>query len=127
MATNIPPHNLGEVIDATLAMIDRQLEGGPAVTLEELMAIVPGPDFPTGAMMLGHGGARNAYATGRGSIMMRATHIIAEGRNDRPSIVLTSIPFQVGKRGIDDKVAEGARDTHIEGGHNLWEKNKRTG
>src|SRR3546814_8285624 len=62
MATNIPPHNLGEVIDATLAMIDRQLEGGPAVTLEELMAIVPGPDFPTGAMMLGQGGARNAYA-----------------------------------------------------------------
>src|SRR3546814_2655999 len=70
MATNIPPHNLGEVIDATLAMIDRQLEGGPAVTLEELMAIVPGPDFPTGAMMLGQGGARNAYATGRGSIMI---------------------------------------------------------
>src|SRR3546814_9516118 len=78
-------------------MIDRQLEGGPAVTLEELMAIVPGPDFPTGAMMLGQGGARNAYATGRGSIMMRATHIIEEGRNDRQSIVLTSIPFQVGK------------------------------
>src|SRR3546814_1142045 len=59
-------------------MIDRQLEGGPAVTLEELMAIVPGPDFPTGAMMLGQGGARNAYATGRGSIMMRATHIRSE-------------------------------------------------
>src|SRR3546814_6331010 len=88
MSPNIPPHNRGEVIDAPLAMIDRQLEGGPAVTLEELMAIVPGPDFPTGAMMLGQGGARNAYATGRGSIMMRATHIIEEGRNDRQSLVL---------------------------------------
>src|SRR3546814_10698615 len=78
-------------------MIDRQLEGGPAVTLEELMAIVPGPDFPTGAMMLGQGGARNAYPTGRGSIMMRATHIIEEGRNERQSIVLRPIPFQVRK------------------------------
>src|SRR3546814_12694460 len=87
MATNIPPHNLGEGIDATLAMIDRQLEGGPAVTLEELMAIGPGPDFPTGAMMLGQGGARNAYATGRGSIMMLATHLIEAGRNDRQPIV----------------------------------------
>src|SRR3546814_7874237 len=91
-------------------MIDRQLEGGPAVTLEELMAIVPGPDFPTGAMMLGQGGARNAYATGRGSIMMRATHIIEEGRNARQSIALTSIPFQVGKAGLVEKIAEAARD-----------------
>src|SRR3546814_12114369 len=103
MATNIPPHNLGEVIDATLAMIDRQLEGGPAVTLEELMAIVPGPDFPTGAMMLGQGGARNAYATGRGSIMMRATPIIDAGRKDRHANGLTAIPFQVGKEGPGPK------------------------
>src|SRR3546814_1474131 len=86
MATNIPPHNLGEVIDATLATIDN-----PAITLDELMAIVPGPDFPTGATMLGQGGARLAYATGRGSIMMRPTYIIEEGRGDRQSIVLTAI------------------------------------
>ena len=87
MATNIPPHNLGEVIDATLATIDN-----PSISLEDLMAIVPGPDFPTGALMLGQGGVRNAYLTGRGSIMMRSTHIIEDGRNDRQSIVLTSIP-----------------------------------
>src|SRR3546814_12668018 len=83
-STNIPPHNLGEVIDATLATIDN-----PAITLDELMAIVPGPDFPTGATMLGQGGARLAYATGRGSIMMRSNYIIEEGRGDRQSIVLT--------------------------------------
>jgi len=127
MATNIPPHNLGEVVDATLAMIDRQLEGGPDITLEELMAIVPGPDFPTGAMMLGQGGARNAYATGRGSIMMRATHIIEEGRNDRQSIVLTSIPFQVGKSGLVEKIAEAARDKRIEGVADIRDESNREG
>src|SRR3546814_2358149 len=87
MATNIPPHNLGEVVDACLAMIDRQLEGGTPLSIEELMQIVPAPDFPTGAMILGQGGARNAYTTGRGSIMMRATHAIEDGRGDRRSIV----------------------------------------
>jgi len=127
MATNIPPHNLGEVIDATLAMIDRQLEGGAPITLEELMAIVPGPDFPTGAMMLGQGGARNAYATGRGSIMMRSTHIIEEGRNDRQSIVLTSIPFQVGKSGLVEKIAEAARDKRIEGVADIRDESNREG
>jgi DNA gyrase subunit A len=127
MATNIPPHNLGEVVDATLAMIDRQLEGGEPLTLEDLMAIVPGPDFPTGAMMLGQGGARNAYATGRGSIMMRATHIIEEGKNDRQSIVLTSIPFQVGKSGLVEKIAEAARDKRIEGVADIRDESNREG
>ena len=122
MATNIPPHNLGEVINATLATIDN-----PEITLDELMAIIPGPDFPTGALMLGQGGARNAYATGRGSVMMRATHIIEEGRNDRQSIVLTSIPFQVGKSGLVEKIAEAARDKRIEGVSDIRDESNREG
>jgi DNA gyrase subunit A len=122
MATNIPPHNLGEVIDATLATIDN-----PSISLEDLMAIVPGPDFPTGAMMLGQGGARNAYLTGRGSIMMRSTHMIEEGRNDRQSIVLTSIPFQVGKSGLVEKIAEAARDKRIEGVADIRDESNREG
>ena len=122
MATNIPPHNLGEVINATLATIDN-----PEITLDDLMAIVPGPDFPTGAMMLGQGGARNAYATGRGSIMMRSTHVIEEGRNDRQSIVLTSIPFQVGKSGLVEKIAEAARDKRIEGVSDIRDESNREG
>ncbi|GGJ50161.1 DNA gyrase subunit A [Sphingopyxis bauzanensis] len=122
MATNIPPHNLGEVINATLATIDH-----PEITLDELMAIIPGPDFPTGALMLGQGGARNAYATGRGSVMMRATHIIEEGRNDRLSIVLTSIPFQVGKSGLVEKIAEAARDKRIEGVSDIRDESNREG
>ncbi len=122
MATNIPPHNLGEVINATLATIDN-----PEITLDELMTIIPGPDFPTGALMLGQGGARNAYATGRGSVMMRATHIIEEGRNDRQSIVLTSIPFQVGKSGLVEKIAEAARDKRIEGVSDIRDESNREG
>jgi DNA gyrase subunit A len=122
MATNIPPHNLGEVINATLATIDN-----PEISLEDLMAIIPGPDFPTGAMMLGQGGARNAYATGRGSIMMRSTYIIEEGRGDRQSIVLTSIPFQVGKSGLVEKIAEAARDKRIEGVADIRDESNREG
>ncbi len=104
MATNIPPHNLGEVIDAALAMID-----DPDIALDDLMAIVPGPDFPTGAMILGQSGARSAYATGRGSIMMRATHVVETGRGDRQAIVLTSVPFQQGKNALVEKIADAAR------------------
>ncbi|NJS14498.1 MAG: DNA gyrase subunit A [Sphingopyxis sp.] len=122
MATNIPPHNLGEVIDATLALIDN-----PAITLEELMAIVPAPDFPTGAMILGQGGARNAYATGRGSIMMRSTYVIEEGRGDRRSIVLTAIPFQQGKNALVEKIAEAARDKRVEGISDIRDESNREG
>src|SRR3546814_11526253 len=93
-------HNLGEVIDATLATIDN-----PAITLDELMAIVPGPDFPTGATMLGQGGARLAYATGRGSIMMRSNYILEAGRGDRQSIVLTAIPLDRTSVGSGKSVA----------------------
>lgn len=122
MATNIPPHNLGEVINATLATIDN-----PEITLDELMEIIPGPDFPTGPLILGQGGARLAYATGRGSIMMRARHIIEEGRNDRQSIVLTAIPFQVGKSGLVEKIAEAARDKRIEGVSDIRDESNREG
>lgn len=122
MATNIPPHNLGEVINATLATIDN-----PEITLDELMEIIPGPDFPTGPLILGQGGARLAYATGRGSIMMRARHIIEEGRGDRQSIVLTAIPFQVGKSGLVEKIAEAARDKRIEGVSDIRDESNREG
>ena len=92
MATNIPPHNLGEVIAACKAYMD-----DPGITIEQLIEIIPGPDFPTAPLILGQAGARSAYHTGRGSIIMRARHEVEEGRGDRRSIVLTSIPYQVGK------------------------------
>src|SRR5690606_4473570 len=100
MATNIPPHNLGEVIDGCLAVIDRQMEGGPPLTSEDLIAYIPGPDFPTAPLILGSAGSRAAYTTGRGSILQRCRHRIEEGRGDRRSIILTSIPYQVGKAGL---------------------------
>ena len=94
MATNIPPHNLGEVLRACKAYMDNG-----AITTEELMEIVPAPDFPTGALILGQSGARSTYSTGRGSIMMRSRHEIETVRGDRTQIVLTEIPYQVGKAG----------------------------
>src|SRR3546814_9264786 len=91
------------------------------------MWIIPGPDFATGAVMLGQGGARLAYATGRGSIMMRSTYVIEEGRGDRQSIVLTAIPFQVGKSGLVEKIAEAARDKRIEGVADIRDESNREG
>jgi DNA gyrase subunit A len=122
MATNIPPHNLGEVIDACLATMDN-----PEITTDELIQIVPGPDFPTAPLILGQGGARNAYNTGRGSIMMRARHKIEQGRGDRRSIVLTSIPYQVGKNGLVEKMAEAAKDKRIEGVSDIRDESSREG
>ncbi len=122
MATNIPPHNLGEVIAACKAWIDN-----PLITIEELMAIVPGPDFPTAPLILGQAGARSAYTTGRGSIIQRARHIVEEGRGDRRSIVLTSIPFQVGKNGLVEKIAEAAKDKRIEGISDVRDESNREG
>ncbi|MAF60019.1 MULTISPECIES: DNA gyrase subunit A [Pseudomonadota] len=122
MATNIPPHNLGEVIDACLAWIDN-----PMIELEDLMKIVPGPDFPTAPLILGQAGVRNAYSTGRGSIIMRARHKIEEGRNDRRSIVLTSIPFQLGKNSLVEKLAEAAKDKRIEGVSDIRDESNREG
>ena len=122
MATNIPPHNLGEVIDACLAYIDN---GG--ITTEELMEIVPGPDFPTGAIILGRTGCRNAYESGRGSIILRSRYIIEEGRGDRRSIVLTEIPYQTGKNALVEKIAEAAKDKRVEGISDIRDESSRHG
>jgi DNA gyrase subunit A len=122
MATNIPPHNLGEVVIACLAY----LENG-AITTEELMEIVPAPDFPTGALILGRSGARSAYETGRGSIIVRSRHVIEEGRGDRRSIVLTEIPYQQGKNALVEKIAEAAKDKRIEGVSDIRDESNREG
>jgi DNA gyrase subunit A len=122
MATNIPPHNLGEVIDGCLAYIRN-----PAITSEELIEFIPAPDFPTAPLILGTAGARKAYAEGRGSIIMRARHEIEEGRGDRRSIVLTSIPYQVGKNGLVEKIAEAAKDKRIEGISDIRDESSRLG
>ena len=122
MATNIPPHNLGEVIDGCLAFIDN-----PAITTEELIEFIPGPDFPTAPLILGQSGARSAYMTGRGSILMRARHEVETSRGDRQSIVLTSIPYQVGKSGLVEKIAEAAKDKRIEGISDIRDESNRLG
>ena len=122
MATNIPPHNLGEVIDACFAMIDR-----PDMTVAELMEIVPGPDFPTAATILGRGGIRNAYATGRGSIIMRANAEIETLRKDREAIIFTEIPYQVNKAALIERIAELVREKRIEGISDLRDESDRDG
>lgn len=122
MATNIPPHNLGEVIAACLAYMDNG-----AITTEELLEIVPGPDFPTGAIILGRAGAKSAYETGRGSIIVRSRHVVEEGKGDRRSIVLTEIPFQTGKNGLVEKIAEAAKDKRIEGVSDIRDESSRMG
>ena len=122
MATNVPPHNLGEVIDGCLAFMEN-----PAITSEELFEIIPGPDFPTAPLILGRSGARSASLTGRGSILMRARHEIEEKRGDRRSIVLTSIPYQVGKNGLVEKIAEAAKEKRIEGISDIRDESSREG
>lgn len=121
MATNIPPHNLGEVIDACLAYMDNG-----AVSIEELMEIVPGPDFPTGAMILGRSGCRSAYQTGRGSIIVRSRHTF-EQRGERRSIVLTEIPYQQGKNALVEKIAEAAKEKRVEGVSDIRDESSREG
>ena len=122
MATNIPPHNLGEVLAACRAYID-----DPTVSSEGLMEHVKGPDFPTGGFMLGMSGIRGAYTTGRGSILLRSRHHVEEGRSDRRSIVLTEIPYQVGKSGLVEKIAEAAKDKRIEGISDIRDESNREG
>ncbi|WP_226019276.1 DNA gyrase subunit A [Novosphingobium sp. FKTRR1] len=128
MATNIPPHNLGEVIDGCLAAMDN-----PAITIDELVQIIPGPDFPTAPLILGGAGARKAYHEGRGSIIMRARHVIEEGgrganrAEGRRSIVLTSIPYQIGKNSLVEKIAEAAKDKRIEGISDIRDESNREG
>ncbi|WP_205481814.1 DNA gyrase subunit A [Sphingomonas arenae] len=122
MATNIPPHNLGEVIAACRAYID-----DPAITSEGLMEHVKGPDFPTGAIILGQAGLRSAYTTGRGSIVLRSRYKVEEGRNDRRSIILTEIPYQQGKNALVEKIAEAAKDKRIEGVSDIRDESNREG
>jgi DNA gyrase subunit A len=122
MATNIPPHNLGEVIDATLALID-----DPDLTSEQLIQYVPGPDFPTGGLMLGRSGARKAYLEGRGSVIIRAKTRIEELRKDRYAIIVEEIPYQVNKAAMIEKIAEQVRDKKIEGVAHVQDESDRNG
>jgi len=122
MATNIPPHNLGEVIDACCAFIDN-----PDVTVDELMEHVPGPDFPTGAIVLGKTGIREAYRTGRGSITIRAKVAVEEIRKDREAIVVTEIPYQLNKSRLLERIADLVRDKQIEGIADLRDESDRAG
>ncbi|MBS1102356.1 DNA gyrase subunit A [Gluconobacter sp. Dm-62] len=122
MATNIPPHNPGEVIDATLAMI-----ANPAIELDELMQIIPGPDFPTGSIIMGRSGIRRAYETGRGSIPVRARAEIEEIRKDRQAIIITEIPYQVNKATLQEKIADLVRAKEIEGISDIRDESDRSG
>ncbi|KIN72368.1 DNA gyrase subunit A [Sulfitobacter guttiformis] len=122
MATNIPPHNLGEVIDACLALIEN-----PDLTSEELIEYVPGPDFPTGGIMLGRSGARKAYLEGRGSVIVRSKTRIEEIRKDRWAIVIDEIPYQVNKATMIERIAEAARDKKIEGIAHVQDESDRNG
>ncbi|WP_292895729.1 MULTISPECIES: DNA gyrase subunit A [unclassified Nitratireductor] len=122
MATNIPPHNLSEVINGCVAMIDN-----PAISLPELQELIPGPDFPTGGLILGRSGIRSAYETGRGSIMMRGKVAIEPARNDREAIVISEIPYQVNKASMIEKMAELVRDKRIEGISDIRDESDRQG
>ena len=122
MATNIPPHNLGEIIDGCIALIDN-----PAIELEEIMEIIPGPDFPTGGIILGRAGINSAYSTGRGSVIMRGVVAIEPMRGDREAIIITEIPYQVNKASMIEKMAELVRDKRIEGISDLRDESDRDG
>ncbi|HWK15390.1 MAG TPA: DNA gyrase subunit A [Rhizobiaceae bacterium] len=122
MATNIPPHNLVEVIDGCMALIDN-----PAIDLPELMEIIPGPDFPTGGIILGRSGIYNAYSTGRGSIVMRGKVHVEPIRGDREAIVITEMPYQVNKATMQEKMAELVRDKRIEGISDIRDESDRQG
>jgi DNA gyrase subunit A len=122
MATNIPPHNLGEVIDACVALIDN-----PALTIDELINFIPGPDFPTGGIILGRQGIRSAYHLGRGSIVMRGKVTIDTIRKEREAIIITEIPYQVNKASMVERIAELVKDKKIEGIADLRDESDRDG
>lgn len=122
MATNIPPHNLNETIDAVLAIADN-----PSITTEELMDIIPGPDFPTGGLILGRSGIRRAYETGRGSIITRARVEIEQAKNGKETILVTELPYQVNKAKLIEKIAELVRDKKIDGITKLQDESSRQG
>ena len=122
MATNIPPHNPGEVISACEAYIRN-----PGITVEELLDIVPGPDFPTGALIMGRAGIRDAYTTGRGSVIMRARAEVVTDSRDRESIIVHEIPYQVNKAQLLERVGELVREKTIEGISDIRDESDRTG
>jgi DNA gyrase subunit A len=122
MATNIPPHNLGEVVDATIAVMDN-----PAIGFDELNQIVPGPDFPTGGIILGRAGIRLAQETGRGSVVMRGRVTVEEVRKDREALIVHEIPYQVNKSSMIEKIAELVRDKRIEGISDIRDESDRHG
>ncbi len=122
MATNMPPHNLGEVIDATVDLID-----DPALTVADLMVHIPGPDFPTGGHILGRSGIRSAYETGRGSILMRGKVRIETIRKDREAIIVSEVPYQVNKATMIEKIADLVRDKRIEGISDIRDESDRDG
>jgi len=122
MATNIPPHQLGEVIDGVLAVSEN-----PAITTEELMEIIPGPDFPTGGLILGRSGIRRAYETGRGSLLIRAKVEIEQKPNGKETILVSELPYQVNKAKLIEKIAELVRDKKIDGITNLRDESDRNG
>jgi DNA gyrase subunit A len=122
MATNIPPHNLGEICNATLAVLDNS-----AIDDGELLDIVPGPDFPTGAQIVGRTGSRNGLLTGRGSVLMRGTTNVEKTRGEREAIIITEIPFQVNKSAMIERIAELVRDKRVEGISGLRDESDRRG
>ena len=122
MATNIPPHNLGETIDACIAMIDN-----PDITIDELMNYIPGPDFPTGGVIMGDVGIRHAYFTGRGKILVRAKSEIEQYKADRARIIVTEIPYQVNKAKLVEKIAELVHEKKVDGISDLRDESSRSG
>ena len=122
MATNIPPHNLGEVIDACVALIEN-----PALSIDDLINIIPGPDFPTGGIILGRQGIRSAYHLGRGSIVMRGKVTIDTVRKDREAIIISEIPYQINKASMVERIGELVRDKKIEGISDIRDESDRDG
>ncbi len=122
MATNIPPHNLGEVIDACLALVE-----DPDLPFERLLELIPGPDFPTGGIILGQGGIRQAYATGRGSLLLRSKTHVEEIRKDRDAIIVTEVPFQINKGRTLERIGELVRERRIEGIAEVRDESDRQG
>ncbi len=122
MATNVPPHNLGEVVDACIATLEN-----PAITVEDLIEIVPGPDFPTGGLILGRQGIRSAYHKGRGSVVMRGRVHVEQARGDREAIIVTEVPYQTNKASMVEKIAELVREKRIEGISDLRDESDRQG
>ncbi|PSH66399.1 DNA gyrase subunit A [Phyllobacterium sophorae] len=122
MATNVPPHNLAEVINGCIALIDN-----PAIDLPEMMEIIPGPDFPTGGIVLGRSGIYSAYSTGRGSILMRGKVAVESMRGDREAIIITEVPYQVNKATMIEKMADLVREKRIEGISDIRDESDRDG